>query len=973
LVLALLLVSVFGVLAVAMVGFGETSARTLAGYRAQRARNLATDAALDGAVNRTRKDPTIGRDPAAFAADPCNPANHQVIYSHPATDTTPAIQVSCDVQSGGGSGRPKELGSPLPFSLLTLGDRRSPGVASSLGVRIAEPGPFSGTEWFDWLTQPNLTEYGIKFDRSRVAGVFPTGSVSTWNVRGDVFSNSSINIQEAPGQPAQVTPPDGAIGVTQARGGCVGVTNCRTVGWDFADGKGRDPNYVPIRQGAANDVPTKANGASLSAVTMDAAWLNTRVAECAAPGRIVKFQPGIYTSATQLNALMENAACKSATFWFQPDDRGTPADTSDDSTGTFYFDFRDAAQPVNDCGQYSADNIFGHGGDLAHQWCIAGRAEDFGGQRVLGGTPYNWLPEADQSTHEMRLVPGSAGNGSGLFGVLQVTQFSNSSNAKLIDGTTADMAMTSGRPGSSIWLKSFAEVPRGSYPSVDLELAHSATNAPRMNAPTVQVNYGSLLGGGTCGPYQLPSPPSDGTLETVKLSVRNPAAYADLSACMSSGDRMNGASVQYNVGRPSFAADPYPTAKLDGARLILTARDSSTTFPRPPSATDVGGDCDPEAPGVQFIFGGDSRVYVPNGGLELCGGVDPIDPANGKEIALFQPPATPRLQTTGVVASSANLGIDNPTYANAIAEPVLPNTATAGPAAANIRFSGSGSPGGTITLRFPGYTPPAGYTVAKTALRASYDSNNSCTNYFGAVSCSGTPSSFNLVGSGFSSDCTTPRNVALGNELQAAVYDTSPCLTSSRITSSFDVLWRAKADCGGYSCSASGQLDGIEIIVTLAPTDPNAKLRPASGCITASPNYAEGASDPDCALIKVDGSFTDVLSTRRGRMSIKGAAYLPSGVIDIDDSDVVYPFFSRGLIARHFRLKSFRYRTGYSEPVFNNWIDATPSERQVMFYACVKESGACTATDSAQQGRAFVTFEGVTSDPVVKSWSVQNR
>jgi hypothetical protein len=974
LVLALLFLAVFGSLAVAMLGFGDASVRANNGYRSQRARNLATDAALDGAINRVRKDPSIGRDPATFTADACNPANSQVIFSQPATDTAPAVQVSCEVQAGSDSGRPKEVGSVPPYALLTLGDKRSNGTTSSLGVRNTEPGPYNGTNWFDFFTQPNLTEYGMKFDRSRVAGIFPVGAVSQWNVRGNLFSNSNINIQQSPGEPVQVSPPSGAIGTTEARGGCVGVSNCTTVGWDFSDGKGQDPNYTPLRQASANAVPTRANGAALSAITMDSSWLTARIAECASTSHIVKFTPGIYTSATKMNALMEDPACKNATFWFQPDDNGTAADTSDDSTGSYYFDFRDTAQPVHDCGQYSADNIFSSGGDLAHQWCIAGRAEDYGGQRVLGGTPYNWLPNADPTTHEMTLVAGAAGNGSGLFGLFQITQFSNGSNAKLIDGTTADMSMTNGRPGSSIWVKNFTQVPRGSYPSVDLEIAQSGTNVTRMNAPTVQVNYGSLVGGDTCGPYQLPKPPADGSIATFKLSAVNPAAFDDLKTCLASGDHINTASVQYNVARPWNQGSPYPVAKLDGARLILTASDSSATFPRPPSPTDVGGDCDPEAPGVQFLFGGDSRIYVPNGGLELCAGLNPVDTANGKEIALFEPPATPRLQTTGIVATSANLGVDNPTYANAIAEPVIPNTTTPGPAVTNIKYSGgSGVREGTATLRFPGYTPPAGYTVAKAELRASYDSNSDCTNFFGFISCSGTPSSFNFSGSSFSSACTNQTNVERGSSLQTQTYDASACLTTSRIASTFDVVWHAKSDCGSGTCSFNDQLDGIEIIITLAPTDPNAKLRPASGCITVSPNYAEGASDPDCALVKVDGSFTNILSTRRGRMSIKGTAYLPSGVIDIDDSDVVYPFFSRGLVARHFRLKSFRYRSGYNEPVFNNWLDTTPSERQVMFYACVKGSGACTSTDETQQGRAFVTFAAITNEPTVKNWTVQNQ
>ena len=84
------------------------------------------------------------------------------------------------------------------------------------------------------------------------------------------------------------------------------------------------------------------------------------------------------------------------------------------------------------------------------------------------------------------------------------------------------------------------------------------------------------------------------------------------------------------------------------------------------------------------------------------------------------------------MATSANLGIDNPTYANAIAEPVIPGTTTPGPAAANIKYSGSGNARRHDDLAVPRLHAAAGYTVAKAELRASYDSNNSCTNFFGS-------------------------------------------------------------------------------------------------------------------------------------------------------------------------------------------------------------------------------------------------
>ena len=241
-----------------------------------------------------------------------------------------------------------------------------------------------------------------------------------------------------------------------------------------------------------------------------------------------------------------------------------------------------------------------------------------------------------------------------------------------------------------------------------------------------------------------------------------------------------------------------------------------------------------------------------------------------------------------------------------------------------------------MTLRFAGYTPPAGYTVAKAEVRASYDSNDSCSSSIFGTSCSGTPSAFELVGFASSGGCTPTQNVAQGTDMQAQTYDESACLTTARLASTFDIKWHAKANCGSGTCTANEQLDGIEVIVTLTPTDPNAKLRPGERLHHRVAELRRGRERPRLRVGQGRRLLHQHPLDREGRFSIKGTGYLPSGVIDIDDADVVYPFFSRGLIARHLRLKSFKYRSGYNEPLFNNWIDTTPSERQVMFYACVK-------------------------------------
>lgn len=940
LVIAMSFLSIFGLISIAILGFGDVSLRATEGYRKQRAHNYATDAALQAAINRVRHDPAIGRDPGVYSSDVCNPTNTtSALINIAATSTAPAMVVSCQVESGGGSGIPKDLGTNPPYSILTLGDRRTDqpdgtpliGHANDAGVRNTEPGPYNGVVDQGWGDPcgGNRQESGIRVNKSMsplFLSVYPvwcttSEAASSWNVTGNVFANSPITLDEPYSGPVMVTAPDTTQGTIKARGGCAGTgLTCINPGWGpLANSEGDDPGLLD----PAGYAPRSLSGLTVQSIPSDAG--------CTAANRLVSFNPGIYTDATALNNLFADADCANATFWFQP--------------GTYYFDFRNTDTISFTCGGDINSSWIGTlTQESTHEWCVGGKGQEYAGQRVIGGTPYNWDPQADPATHQVTLAPaGAAGNGSGFWSFLQHTQFTNGSNAKAIDGTTADMAMTSGKAGSSIWLSDYQDVPRGAYGlGLSLEVAHSAVNVDRMNAPTVQVNWGQLFGGGTCGPYTLPKPPSDGSIATVTLS---PADEANLTACLNNGDKINTAVVQYNVSRPWNQGAPFPTAKLDGARFQLITQDQPT-FPRPPSPTDPGGDCDPNAPGAQFIFGGDSHLYVPNGGLEVCAGPNPTNEGNGKQIAVYGVPATPRLVPTAVSATTG--AVTGPANALRIAE-------GSGLVSATLPYNS------TETLRFPGYTAPAGYTIDTVQLRASYNPQTA----------SG-PSApqFQVQPTGNSSAFCGPTTVPTGAGNQAQTFDVSSCMkASNRIGSAYDVKWSAmgSGSCSGVTCP---QLDGIELIVTLQPTDPNTTLRPQNGCITDSANFWYGVSAPDCALLKVDAPFWDELPGRRGRLSIKGTVYAPSAAIDIDDTDVNYPLASRGLIARHLRIRGFQYASGYSEPAFSNWIDTTASARQVLFYVCRKSSGVCTESDATRKGRAAVTFEAVTNTPTVTNWSV---
>ncbi len=145
-------------------------------------------------------------------------------------------------------------------------------------------------------------------------------------------------------------------------------------------------------------------------------------------------------------------------------------------------------------------------------------------------------------------------------------------------------------------------------------------------------------------------------------------------------------------------------------------------------------------------------------------------------------------------------------------------------------------------------------------------------------------------------------------------------------------------------------------------------LVPNNGCVTASPNLWYSTGDDDCALLKADSSFSSSFSTSRGRMSVKGTIYAPSAAIDIADNDVYYPIGGRGIVARHLRIRGYQNHDGYGTPAFTNYLDKSQTSRAVVFFACEKASGACTADESI--GRAAVTFEADTQLPTVKNWTV---
>lgn len=176
-------------------------------------------------------------------------------------------------------------------------------------------------------------------------------------------------------------------------------------------------------------------------------------------------------------------------------------------------------------------------------------------------------------------------------------------------------------------------------------------------------------------------------------------------------------------------------------------------------------------------------------------------------------------------------------------------------------------------------------------------------------------------------------------------------------------------ECGewfGFGSTKDAYIDGVEYVVTYAQDDdPSTPIVPVpqSGCIVDYPNYWEGAGSPDCAVVKSDTVVRNVadwldfinvedwlgLESEKpiGRISVQGTIYAPTAAIDVDDQDVAYPLATRGVVARHLRIKGFRQRDGYNGPAISTVIDDTRRNREVTFVACERGEGR-TAADFAE-------------------------
>lgn len=283
-----------------------------------------------------------------------------------------------------------------------------------------------------------------------------------------------------------------------------------------------------------------------------------------------------------------------------------------------------------------------------------------------------------------------------------------------------------------------------------------------------------------------------------------------------------------------------------------------------PGACKVEGDAAPNH-GIQLLFGGDSRMTVSGGKVELC----PQPSAAAQEIALYgvsSGSATPVNTTLTADGALSPVGFSNPDNAKVIEGASSPQTADATLSLA--------SPIAALSLmKLTGL--PQGAYITSAKLRVAHDE-----------------------GANASSVATYSATVSLHGVSQSVAIPTRTTYTEDLLDLPGLVGLVGSGSGVGISISAVRRLtlpvpdptvkiDGAVLEITYEPV----AFRAQSGCIVARP-YVSGSATT-CAVLQGTGA---------AGIAIQGTVYAPLAPIDVEVVNASTQIFNRGIVARLSRL-----------------------------------------------------------------------
>lgn len=383
------------------------------------------------------------------------------------------------------------------------------------------------------------------------------------------------------------------------------------------------------------------------------------------------------------------------------------------------------------------------------------------------------------------------------------------------------------------------------------------------------------------------------------------------------GEIVVGNNRQILGGSPCIGADPRP-----GCPEVAPDIANITDIP-------FGNWCNPEEDGVQFIFGGESRMFVNNGSVELCAHPNTTE----QRIAVYGRASS--VVTLNPTAGNSSAGPNNAAFApTADALTVDESTANAtvvrtGPRLASIELTGYES------------SIPAGSTINSVTMRVVHQEIlNQGPNY----------SRFRITGVVVDGEGTTLPTIpdsAFGKsstlhtdsiDLKSRGIDTPAELSTLSVTYGVEALNQSP------TTEVDARLDGIEIEVDYTPPG----LKSQSGCITRTPYGGAGT----CALLRSNGGSS--------QLAVRGTVYAPTAALDVQLTNVAFEVFERGVIVRHLRA-NITPAAEFTESPFRLPEDVGSEGADLVLFTAVPPGGGPVL-------RALVEFaEG--EPPKILNWS----
>jgi len=473
---------------------------------------------------------------------------------------------------------------------------------------------------------------------------------------------------------------------------------------------------------------------------------------------------------------------------------------------------------------------------------------------------------------------------------------------------------------------------------------------------------GYPVGAGTC-----PASGSGAVLDscTPGTGVSDPAypGPSTATAVQHTALQACGATVTLQPGIYRSASALQAVLDCNGATIVLSSgtyffdfQDGGThelvfNGAAPRNSVLVGGalsgtSCVPGSAGVDLAFGGDSRLRVQSGKVDLCALV-PLADATQQHIVLRGLDAATNVPTTSTAEGVSATSVGGTPW-------LSPNDgASFGGGSTTASIAGIGKPDAVLRVALPNTVVPSdALNISATiTVRESVDSNNMATNTSATLRTPGTPTAASVIIATRALTTCAPATQCTG-VLRDDTTTTIPALTVAQLNGTLTPATVDVTLSKPGTANATGRIDGVTLNLSY-----QLPVRPA--CTPTAPTAdCVAGSLPTAPVLTASGSFATT------PLALHGTLYAPTSSVSLGMSGVSATVVDRGVVVRHLVLSM---TPSVGAPALLSIPDITRAPRQIIM----------TATDSAGTllARADVRFANPAgtqngSLPTVLEWSV---